>query len=211
MLAASLALFATIASVHDAGVDAADIAAERETARIVSIAMKARADGRPEHADALLASVASRPAKDRAFETASGTTLDSDSVQLVFVRSWLPSLALVIGLLGGGAVLVAVRRRRRVFNLISAEIAPSSSTDDPGTLIGALFRLRAERSMAQFQLENVTSRLEQAMPHASPRSRIEMPSLHADATPTSQDTNAGSFHDFGRIIEITSIAADGQR
>lgn len=204
LLTASLALFSATSIIREIATPAATPATDAEAAATVEIAVRARAEGRAAHADSLLASLAARNA---ALASArSGWPLDSAPGQST--TACLSALALAVGVSGIGCVVTAARRRRRTFDLLSAELEQPTPSDDPGRLVVGLYRLRAERAAAQTELRKALLQLEQASKPVRSPVQNSGHALAEDAFPPPAESNPQPFHDLGRIVEITAIDQD---
>ena len=206
----SIAFSAIVAIERSASIPPDARAIESDLARTVAIAVRARAEGRPAHADSLLASIAVRGLTDADIDPASTARLmDASWSGLGGDGSmWLSGFALATGLVGAGCVVVAARRRRLVFRLISVELGQSVASDDPGAIVGGLFRLRAERFAAQRELEKALARLEASSRPESATSRILDESVVRRVGSIAPGPNPAPFHEMGRIVEITPVDSE---
>ena len=204
LLTASLSLFSAASIVREVATSAASPATDAEAAATVDIAIRARADGRAAHADSLLASLAARNAA--LASTRSARLQDSDLGGAT--ASCLSGFALALGISGIAIVVTAARRRRRTFDLLSAELEQPTPSDDPGRLVVGLYRLRAERAAAQAELRRALTQLEQARRPAPPPVQITVHAPAEDSYPPIAESNPQPFHELGRIVEITAIDPD---
>lgn len=204
LLTASLALFSAASIIREVGACAAIPATDLEAARTVDIAIRARADGRAAQADSLLASLAARHA---ALESAQSGQLH-DSALDVATTAGFSGLALALGISGIACVVMAARRRRRTFELVSAELEQPAPSDDPGRLVVGLYRLRAEREAAQSDLRRALRQLEQGQKPTRPPVQTPGHAAAEDSIPQIPESIRQPFHDLGRIVEITAIDPD---
>lgn len=200
LLTASIALFSAASIVREVAGAPASSLIDTDAAATVDIAIRARAEGRAAHADSLLASLARR----NATISASEYEPRADSVLVDATGVWFPALALATGLSGVACVARAARRRRRTFDLLSAELGVPSTTDDPGTLVVALYRLRAERATALSRLRKAEGQLE----HAPSREPLTPNRSPAGSSLPRPDSNPHPFQDMGRIVEITPMGPE---
>lgn len=201
LLTASLALFSAASIARNVAAAPPDSPIDTDAATTVDIAIRARAEGRGAHADSLLASLAARNATISASKSGS----DAESVLDDATRVWFPALALASGLSGVACVVQAAKRRRRTFDLLSAELGQPERSDDPGVLVVALYRLRAERAAAQSQLRKAQALLDQASNAARSAATRSPRPLAVDSSLSPSDSHAHPFHELGRIVEITPI------
>lgn len=204
LLTASLALFSAASIIREVATSSVTPATDLETATTVDIAIRARAEGRAAQADSLLASLAARNA---ALASAQSVGLhDSDPGDAT--TTCFSGLALALGISGISCVVLAAKRRRRAFELVSAELEQPEASDDPGRLVVGLYRLRAEREAAQSDLRRALRQLEQGPRPTGPHVQTPGHSVAEDSIPGIAESNPQPFHDLGRIVEITAIDPD---
>jgi hypothetical protein len=204
LLTASLALFSAASIIREVAASSVTPATELEAATTVDIAIRARAEGRAAQADSLLASLAARNAS--LASTRSGRLHDSALGSAT--TACLSGLALAFGISGLSCVVLAAGRRRRTFELVSAELEQPAPSDDPGRLVVGLYRLRAEREAAQSDLRRALRQLEQGRGPTKPHLQTPGHSVAEDSIPRIAESNPQPFHDLGRIVEITAIDPD---
>lgn len=173
-----------------------------EVSRVIEIAIRARAAGRPEQADVLLKSLVARTLP-------SGRTRGDfpDEVLRAFERfaspAWASTAGAVCGALGLLAVTETARRRRASIRLIVTQLGQTSRCDDPRALAAGLARLRAERLTAQVQLHKAIERLDAAT------LQVPAPLRESGGDDSRMDESYDAAVDqldaYGRILEITPI------
>ena len=205
LLGASIVLL-SVAWIAAVSAEPTTLSDERvEAARVIEIAIQARAAGRPEQADVLLTSLVARASSPgQTHGNAPDRTHLADNPYASL--AWAPTAGAVCGAFGLIAVAEAARRRRAAVNLIATELGQTNHGNDPRALVGGLARLRAERATAQLQLQKAIARLDVAesplpVPVRESCAAGPRPDESNDAAPRHLDT-------YGRILEITPIESD---